>query len=94
MKFKKGEYKIARLFFIGFMKKDYQFYQEKYLKLQGGKNKRAIKKHLGEIEQIVNGIEKGLSVLKQLDKYPDLTVLQNQKRFKELLIQFQQLLEK
>lgn len=43
-----------------------------------------MKSCLSEIEEILNGIEKGFLVLKKVGKYPDKKVLENRDSFEEL----------
>ena len=52
-----------------------------------------MEKSLAEIHQIITGIEKGLTMLENIGKYPDQKVLENRNIFIELELQYRKKVE-
>lgn len=63
-------------------------YFKQRIKSRHRDNFEDMKRCINELQQIVNGLEKGLKVLKNHNKYPDQKVLDNKASYSELLEEF------
>lgn len=68
-------------------------YYEKKLKEISSLNVEEIKELINDLDRMLSGLDKGLNLLKKIGKEPEPSVLENQKKFLDIINQFKKSLK-